>query len=371
VEEAKGMSPRAKGSEYMEWAKTRSQSRFNLASSGVAELPIRELPVRLEDLELTGPSFYGYPPLQERLARKAGVSPDCVVAATGTSMANHLALAAFLRPGDEALIETPAYGPLVDVASYLGAEVRRFPRRASSGFAVDPDEVEKGLTKRTRVVVLSNLHNPSNALVDEETLRSVGELARRVGARVLVDEVYLEALFERAPRSAFALEPECFVVTSSLTKVYGLGGLRCGWIVADPSSARRMWRLNDLFASVPPHATERLGIVALDHLDAIAARAKTLLDANRATLQRFFDRRADLEVPRLQAGMIAFPRLRRGSVDALCALLREKHDTTVVPGRFFDLADHFRVSYGCLPETLSGGLERLGAALDEIAKEVR
>jgi hypothetical protein len=132
-----------------------------------------------------------------------------------------------------------------------------------------------------------------------------------------------------------------------------------------------MWRLNDLFASVPPHPSERLSMVALDHLGPIGARAKTLLEANRATLQRFFDRRADLEVARLQAGMIAFPRLPEGSVDTLCALLREKHDTTVVPGRFFGLDDHFRVSYGCLPETLSGGVDRLGAALDEIAKQVR
>jgi len=198
-------------------------------------------------------------------------------------------------------------------------------------------------------------------------MRRVGELAARVGARVIVDEVYLDALFERAPRSAFALDPERFVVTSSLTKAYGLGGLRCGWIVADPSSARRIWRLNDLFASVPSHAAEKLSVVALDHLAPIAARAKALLDGNRAMLQRFFDGRGDLDVPRLPAGMIAFPRLRRGSVDVLCAVLRDKHDTTVVPGRFFGLSDHFRVSYGRRSETLAGGLEALGTALDEIA----
>ncbi len=366
AEEA-GLSPRAKGSEYMEWAKTRSQARFNLASSGVAELPTAELPFRLEDIELTGPSFYGYPPLQERLAKKAGVSTDCVVAAAGTSMANYLALAAFLEPGDQALVEAPTYGPLVDAASYVGAEVRRFPRRPEDAFAVDPDVVEKALTPRTRAIVMSNLHNPSSALVDNETLKRIGELARRVGARVIVDEVYLDALFERAPPSSFTLDPETFVVTSSLTKAYGLGGLRCGWIVADPASARRIWRLNDLFGVVPAHAAEKLSIVALDHLPKVAARARALLDANRATLQRFFDARADLEVPRLQAGMIAFPRLRRGDVDALGKVLREKYETTVVPGRFFGLSEHFRVSYGCLPATLAGGLEGLSAALDELS----
>jgi len=363
-------SSRATGSEYMEWAKTCSQARFNLASSGVAELPLAELPVRLEDLELTGPSFYGYPPLQERLARKAGVDPGCVVAATGTSMANHLALAAFLEPGDQALVEEPTYGPLVDAASYLGAEVRRFPRRSESAFALDPREVEKALAPRTRLVVLSNLHNPSNALAEEESLRRVGEIARHAGARVLVDEVYLDALFERAPRSAFHLDPGCFVVTGSLTKAYGLSGLRCGWIIADPPSARRIWRLNDLFGSVPAHPAERLSIVALDHLAPIAARARRLLEANRKTLQRFFAARAELDAPPLEHGMIAFPRLRNGSVDELADLLRKKYETTVVPGRFFGRSDHFRISYGCLSETLAGGLERLGAGLDDLARQV-
>jgi len=360
------VSPRAKGSEYMEWAKTRSHARFNLASSGVAELPTAELPFRLEDIEVTGPSFYGYPPLQERLARKLGVSADCVVAAAGTSMANYLALAAFLEPGDQALVEAPAYGPLVDAASYIGADVRRFPRRPEDAFAVDPEVVEKALTARTRAIVMSNLHNPSSALVDNQTLKRIGERARRVGARVIVDEVYLDALFERAPPSSFTLDPDTFVVTSSLTKAYGLGGLRCGWVVADPASARRMWRLNDLFGVVPAHAAEKLSIVALDHLPKVAARAKALLEANRATLQRFFDGRGDLDGPRLQAGMIAFPRLRRGDVDALCARLRDKYETTVVPGRFFGLGDHFRISYGCLPATLAGGLKGLTAALDEL-----
>jgi aspartate/methionine/tyrosine aminotransferase len=364
------IAPRAKGSEYMEWAKTRSQARYNLASSGVAELPMSELPIRLEDLELTGPSFYGYPPLQERLAQKAGVGPECVVAATGASMANHLALAAFLEPGDHTLIEEPAYGPLVDAASYLGAEVGRFPRRAEDAFALDPEQVERALRPHTRLVVLSNLHNPSSALVSEEAMLRLGALAGGVGARVLVDEVYLDALFERPPRSAFALDPERFVVTSSLTKAYGLGGLRCGWIVTDASSARRLWRLNDLFGVVPAHLAERLSMVALDHLGRVATRAKALLDGNRATLQRFLDGRTDLDVPRLRAGMTAFPRLRGGRVDALCALLREKYDTTVVPGRFFGLSDHFRISYGCLAETLAGGLQGLGAALDEIGEKL-
>jgi hypothetical protein len=356
------------GSPYMEWAKTRSQARFNLAGSGVTDYRLADLPVRLEDLELTGPSTYGWPPLQERLAAKCGVRPGNVVAAMGTSMANYLALAALVDAGDEVVIERPAYEPLLSVAQYLGAEVRRFARRAEDGFAVDPDEVARTVTSRTKAIVLTNLHNPSSALVDQETLRRVGSLARRVGARVVVDEVYLDALFEKAPPSSFHLDPGCFVVTSSLTKAYGLSGLRCGWVVADVPLAQRMWRIFDLLGAVPAHPAERLSAIALDHLAPIGARARTMLERNREIWNKFLESRTDLEGNRLEGGTTAFPRLKGGNAVELCSRLRERYDTSVVPGRFFEMPQHFRVAIGTATETLQGGLERLAAALDEGAR---
>jgi aspartate/methionine/tyrosine aminotransferase len=283
----------------------------------------------------------------------------------GTSMANHLALAALAGPGDEVVIERPAYDPMVSVARYLGAEVRRFDRRAEDGFAVRPDEVARAVTPRTKAIVLTNLHNPSSALIDTATLRQLGAIARDVGARVLVDEVYLDSLFERTPPSSFHLDNGCFVVTSSLTKAYGLSGLRCGWVLADPDLARLMWRIDDLFAANPPHVAEQLSALALDHLPAIAARAKALLEKNRGIVNGFLQSRTDLDWDRLGHGMTTFPRLKSGNVDELCHRLRERYETTVVPGRFFEMPDHFRVAVGCPTETLRGGLARLGAALDE------
>jgi hypothetical protein len=353
-------------SEYMEWAKARAHARFNLAASGLPAYPLAELPVRIADLEICGPSGYGFAPLQERLARKCGVAAECVVAATGTSMANHLAMAALVEPGDEVLIEQPTYELLLSAATYLGADIRRFPRRFEDGFRVDAREVERAITPRTRLVVLTNLHNPSGVRADEATLRLVGEIARRHGAQVLVDEVYLEAVFEPGVRSAFHLGDN-FLVTSSLTKAYGLGGLRCGWVLAAPPLAERMWRLNDLFGVNPAHPAELLSVIALDHLEKIAARAQKLLAANQAQLGKFLDSRRDLTAVRPKAGTIAFPRLASGNVDRLCALLRERYETTVVPGRFFEMPDHFRLGIAGDPVMVAGGLERLGAALDEVA----
>ena len=356
---------REKSSVYQAWAKTRTRGRFDLATSGVMDYPLGDLPVSLEDIELSGPSLYGYEPLQNALAAKSGVPAECVVAATGTSIGNHLVMAALLEPGDEVLIEHPVYEPLTAVARYLGAEVKTFSWRFEEGFRIDADEIARLLTKRTRLVVLSNLNNPTNAYADENTLRRIGEAAREVGARVLVDEVYLDAMFERAPPTSFRLGPE-FVVTSSLTKVYGLSGLRCGWVLAEPDLAERLWRLNDLFGVVPAHPAERLSVVALENLERIAARSRALLDENRRLLNSFLRSRDDLEYAEHDFGTISFPRLRAGDADSFCALLAEKYETTVVPGRFFGMPEHIRIGIGGDTDALRAGLERLSAALDEI-----
>ena len=358
---------RVMSSPYMHWAKTESQARFNLATSGVKHYSLEQLRVELSDLELSGASFYGYLPLQESIAAKCAVTTSSVVAANGASMANFLALAALIAPGDEVLVEQPTYELLVSTALYLGAEVKRFARPLGEQFQLDPAKVKRAITPRTKLIIITNLHNPTNAFIDDETLRQIGDIAARVGAHVLVDEVYLDAAFTRSPRTAFHLG-EHFISTNSLTKVYGLSGLRCGWILAAPSLAEKMWRLNDLFGAVQPHAAERLSCLAFARLPEIAAHSRALLERNRVLANEFLSPRDDLDSFPIMDGMIAFPRLRTGNVDDLCARLREKYETSLVPGRFFEMPEHFRLSIGGDTEMLSGGLERLGAALDEIKK---
>jgi aspartate/methionine/tyrosine aminotransferase len=356
-----------KASQYMEWAKTRSQAKYNLALSGVIGYPLARLPVTIEDLEINGANAYGFPPLLEALAAKFNVAPDCVVHAAGTSMANHLAMATILEHGDEVLLEHPAYDPLLEVPRYLGAKIKRFPRRFEEGFGLDAQEVERHLSPQTRLIVLTNFHNPSGVLADNETLARVGELARKVGAHVLVDEVYLEVMFEKAPPSSIHLGKE-FIVTSSLTKAYGLSGLRCGWILADAELAGKMRRLNDIFGAVSPFPTDYLSLVALENLAEISARAKKILEPNRILLHKFLDSRKDLQAVRTEFGTTSFPRLLSGTVGKLCATLREKYETSVVPGEYFEMPEHFRIGICCETEMLKAGLERLGAALDELTR---
>ncbi len=353
------------GSRYMHWARTQSRARFNLATSGLANVKLEELQVSLDELEITGEGEYGYPPLLTALAERHRVDASCVVTAAGTSFANHLALAALVNPGDEILIENPVYDPLLAVAHYLGARVKRFHRRFDEGFRISPAEIERNMSSQTKLIVVTNFHNPSGVLTDDNTLKEIGELANRVGARVLVDEVYLQMLFAEPPETSFHLGSQ-FVVTSSLTKAFGLSGLRCGWIFAEPELAKRMWLLNDIFAATPVHAGERLSLVALKELPAIAARAQNRLNEHRQLLNQFLDDRDDLETVRPPFGSIMFPRVKGANSERLCDLLREKYETSVVPGSFFEMPAHFRIGMGGDSETFAEGLDRLGEALDEL-----
>ena len=360
------MSRARMSSAYMNWAKTSSVAKFNLATSGLGNLKLSELRVSLDDIEITN-GGYGYQPLIQSIAARYRVDAKAVVTAAGTSFANHLAMAALIEPGDEILFEHPAYEPMLAAALYLGANVKRFARRFENAFRVVPDELASLVSPRTRLIVLTNLHNPSGVLIDEAEMKQIGEIARGVGARVLVDEVYMETLFAEQPPTAFHLGDE-FVVTSSLTKAFVLSGLRCGWIFAAPELAERMRLLNDLFASTPVHSGERLSVVAMQQLGEIGARAKELLDRNRRLLNEFLDTREELEVIRPEFGTVMFPRVRSGSADDLCELLREKYETSVVPGRFFEMPAHFRVGIAGETAALQEGLERLGKALDEFTR---
>jgi hypothetical protein len=359
------MTPlRAMQSDYMHWAKFKPPVRYALTGSEVPHFRLDSLPISLADLDLDGASHPRYAPLRELIARRYDVSIDQVVAADGTSMANFLAMATLIEPGDEVLVERPTYEPLLSAASFLGARIKRFERKASDAFRLDPAQIERALTNDTRLIVITNLHNPSGALATDAELRAIGDLAAQAGARVLVDEVYLDAVVP-PPRSAVHLGP-AFVTTNSLTKVYGLSGLRCGWVLAEPELAERMWRLNDMFGVNQAHPAERLACIAFDHLDEVIGDVPAMLGCNRHLFNDFVKSRSDLTCEPAPQGITAFPRWAGGDTQRLDDHLRSKYDASVVPGRWFELPDHFRVGFGLASNEFTEALERLGRGLDDL-----
>jgi len=330
--------------------KTRRPARFNLAASGVAPCSRSELEAAGQ-IEINGPGQYGFEPLQQAIAAHCGAAPDCVVTASGTSMANFIVMAALVDPGDEVLVEYPVYEPLLSAAQFLGAVVRRFPREA---------RLSDFVSAKTRLVVVTNLHNPTCSRFDGASLMELADTAA-AGVPVLVDEVYLQCLYGKAS-SAFHLGPGV-VATASLTKAYGLGGLRCGWILAPPALARRMWRIKDLIDPGAAHAVEQLSVIAFHKREALAERARKLLDVNRALVRQFLSACPQLDLALPEYGTCLFPRLRRGDSNGLFTALHDRYDTDIVPGRFFEMPDHFRLGIGVESGVLVEGLSRLQAAL--------
>jgi hypothetical protein len=361
---------RVMSSAYMQWSKSHVHVKYNLAGSGVMNCPFSMLPVKLEDLEITGESYYGYAPLQQQLALHCGVTAEQIFSTIGTSLANHMAMAVIIEPGDDILIEEPTYELLISTAQYLGATVKRFPRRMENAFQILPEDIERAITPKTKLIVLTNLHNPSGVLTDEGMLKHIGQIASSTGARVLVDEVYLDAAFEQSPRSSIHLGEE-FVVTNSLTKAYGLSGLRCGWVLAKPDLIQRIWHLNDLFGNHPPHAAELLSVIAFQHLDTIRAWARSIVAENQHTLQHMLRQRDDLECIFPGFGTTVFPKLRNGRVEELCAHLMQRYQTAVAPGKFFGKPDHFRIGLGGKPEMFREGLRNVCRTLDELSGRKR
>ena len=352
---------------YLEWARSQGNIKYSLALSGVPPTDVSLLSPSVDDFTMVADNEYGWLPLLERIAARYGVNPNNVVLAHGTSMANHLACAALAEPGDHVLIEWPVYDPLVAVPRYLDCEVSFVERRAEDAYALDVANVARAVTPRTRLVILSNLHNPTGAAVDRAALESLAQLAESRDFNVLVDEVYLEWLYgigtDPSLRSAINISPR-FVTTRSLTKVFGLAALRAGWILADAPLATRMRRLNGLFASSMSHPAERLASRAFDHAEMLLEKQRKRVDKNRSIVTKFIASQPKLSWLAPESGTVGFVRLEGGDVDGLAERLLA-HESLVTPGRFFGVDDHFRIGFGMEEAHLKEGLKRLDSALGD------
>jgi aspartate/methionine/tyrosine aminotransferase len=355
-----------KGSVYMRWAKDHAAARYNLANSGLLGCSTEDLVLEPGDVQVNGPNHNGYPPLLEAIAKQYGVTAGQVVTAAGTSGANFLAFAALLEPGDGVLIEQPTYEPLLAALSFLGGRIRRFRRRFENGYRFDLSEIRSLLAGRVRLVVLANPHNPSGVLLPPEEMAELGRLAERVGAFVLVDEVYRDIWFEAAPPSHVHLGPH-FLATSSLTKSYGLSGLRCGWILCAPEVADRLRRTKDLMESVGSVPSDTLAAAAFRQLPRLIERSRAIMDPNVAQVRSFLtshEEWLDCVVP--PRSMTVFPRLRREEdSEPLHDWLRGR-ETSIVPGKFFEAPRHFRLGFAVKPEDVAAGLRHLGEGLRRI-----
>jgi aspartate/methionine/tyrosine aminotransferase len=360
---------------YLRWAKEMPAADINLARSGVEHCPVTLLNLRPSDIVANLPVRYGYAPLKQAIAQRYRVKTDHVFTVSGgTTFANWVACAAALDGGparSEVIVESPTYEQVLKVPESLGCRVRRLERRFDDGYAIDVQKFESLVNSNTRLAIVTNLHNPTGARIDAPTLQAMSLILARVKAYLLVDEVYLECLFGPASAktaSCVHIGPNV-ITTNSLTKAYGLDGLRAGWILGPPAIIERAIKVHNVVANNGVAPGERMALAAFKNLSAISARSHALLDPNLARVRAFIERETRLTAHVPEGGNVMFPRLPRGiDSDALADHLRDRYSTLVVPGRFFESPRHIRISFGIRPARLARGLQHISQALDDLTR---
>src|SRR5512140_1632860 len=354
--------------DYMPWAKTAPDAsvRWNLASSGFSYTDPAIISPDFFRVELFSPRGYGYPAVRACVSRRYGIPEDHILPAAGTSLGIFMAMAAVLEPGDEVLVERPAYEPLFKVPLSLGAAVRRFDRGFEQRFEIDPDRLRREITPKTRVIALTDLHNPSGRTMSEDVRRELKRLASEAGITLLVDEVSRD--FVDGGRPATIYEPGSpVVVTSSLTKVYGMGGLRAGWIMASPDIVAKATAVMNLLQVNDPYAMVPIIEAAFDHADELRRKGIEVSRAGLGALAEWLGSRSDVEYVLPDAGLVAFPRLPAPLTGSeVSSVLKRDEATLVVPGRFFEDDRHIRIGVAAGPEVVREGLVRLGQVIDRL-----
>lgn len=352
---------------YMHWAKERRPAEFDLAASNLLGCSIDDLPGARESLSLEGQNENGYVPLVDRIAGHYQVERNRVMTGIGCSGANLLAIAA-TAAGGVVLMERPYYDPIAGTARLVGARVEYFDRRFEDGYQLDFDLLDRAFTHGVKLLVLTNPHNPSGIVLPDEAIAEAAEIARKHGASLLVDEVYLDIVnltsdgTRHTPAARLAANA---ISTSSLTKSYGLNALRCGWAVASPEMTEQLRRVRDVVDGIGPVPVERLSTLAFEHLPALADRARAIVERNLAIVREWMVGMKRLELAGPVRATVVFPRLKDvEDTSAFAERLHREHGVAIVPGKFFDEPRNFRISLAGRADVLKEGLRRLAAALD-------
>lgn len=380
---------------YLRWARAQAEpphAEISLVLSGMRPPDPQWIGV-VDPAHLLDCPMGDHPPLAHRIAEEWKVAPERVMVQPGTHLSLHLLMAARLGevPGP-VVVEEPAYEPMWAVPQALGAELLRWPRPRSRGFGLDPDALERLSEARPSLVVLTQPHNPTGAVLGKGDLELLERLVERTGCAILSDEVYLE-FCPQPVRSSLLGRFETLAVTRSFTKVMGLGAVRATASVGPVDWIERAAALTDLYAVALPGPSQAVAHRAWDRRGELWTRARNAAAAGREEVRQWAQRlgpRIDVLVP--DVGIICFPRVeerlhrsllamaRRQGVDGIAGFgldrhpegahlwiedLRRRRGVQVTPGEFFGDERAFRLGFGIDAPVLREGLRRIEEHLHE------
>jgi aspartate/methionine/tyrosine aminotransferase len=347
---------------------------YDMSESGVTPLTLRELVDMGFDLDdfLDQPLGYsqsnGTIPLRERIgAIYAGSTIEAIEVTNGTSEANYLVALSLLERGDVLAMEVPNYMQMPGVARSLGATIRTFSLRHETGWEPDWDEFDRAVAPDTKILYLSNPNNPTGAVLSSEAMQRIIERCERTGTWILADEVYLGAEIDRPRTRSFWGMSDRVIVTSGLSKAFGIPGVRIGWLIGPPSLVATCWSQHDYLTIGPNKLSDRLAQTAVDarNRERCYARTRAILQHNlkiaREWLQDFGGR---LTWQEPQAGAIALVKYESDVPSIqLADRVRTRQSTLIVPGVHVGLERYLRIWIGGREPFLREGLRRIGLEL--------
>jgi hypothetical protein len=354
--------------EIFDWLKRLPHSLLDLSSSGVqGPETLAELGLDLSDLPLRGENHYGYRPLKETLAQCYQVTPDQIAITPGASMGSFAAMAAIVQSSDQVVIEHPCYQPFVRVTEVLtNSEPGFFQRRSEDNYRLDPDGAQIASTK-PKAIVTTNLHNPTGILDSTEPILELADRVEPWKGWLVVDEVFLPFMEGWKHLTSAGKHPR-IIVLGSLTKAWGLSGLRIGWVIAPPEIIRRVELIMDYMHVNQPFLTEFLAhlILAGQTGERLLEQARERAASNWVTMQLFLASHPELIWTKPSGGIVVWVRFGDGrSAKPLCERLLTEMNTLVMPGFYFGVDDAFRLGFGADPKVIERGLAAVGTLLKD------
>ena len=349
---------------HLSWLEAHKGAMFNLGSSSILTLSLEQVGPLDPAQQVGAANPGGDPELVELVSSTYGVGKEEVLITNGAGEANALVAMTCVEKGSEVLIERPVYQSLVEVSRFLGAKIAHFHRQPRRGFGIELDELQDKISRRCRLVILSNLHNPSCAMLGASELAAIAEIAADNKATILCDEVYLDCAGENAPPPMATLTGNA-VSTNSLSKAYGAGGFRMGWMLASPEMVRAAKRLRDHITIAPNRLGEEVAKNLLGRRKDVLHRTLDITRANCMVMEKWVGTRKDVEWFRPPAGTVCFPHiLKRTPTVEIARKYYEKESGLVCPGEFFGAPGYFRIGLGGRTDMMGPALEALGRVLD-------
>ena len=347
---------------------------YDMSESGVRPLTLRELGAMGFDLEgfLDQPLGYsqsnGTIELRERIAALyPGATIDQIEATNGTSEANYLLALSLIAPGDVVAMQVPNYMQMSGVARGLGADVKTFRLRTEAGWEPDWDELDRAVTAKTKLLYLSNPNNPTGSVLSSAAMRRIVDRCGRTGTWLLADEVYLGAEVSGPRTQSFWGMSDRVIVTSGLSKAYGIPGVRIGWMVGPADVVADCWSQHDYITIGPNKMSDRIARVAVEaqNRERCYARTGEILRHNLPIVRewaRGFGGQLTWTEP--AAGAIALMKYAADTPSLeLAERVRVRQNTLIVPGTHVGIEGHVRIWLGGAEPYLREGLRRIAAEI--------